>query len=160
PSPDDGALDPRQSSSSTNEAYNQSDQYSGPSGQIRGRRRVWPILIALTALLVAVSTIVGLVMVRGARPETDPLRPSPTDGRMWPTKIANTWSTGPEQFVGVYRYNSPFRPDKDGSAYPEGTLLHVVCQERHGREVVDPTTTRASTVWDRTADGSWIPDLY
>jgi DNA-binding SARP family transcriptional activator len=49
-------------------------------------------------------------------------------------------------------------------ALGEGTLVHVVCQRRHGGLVVDDklgySPQPSSTVWDRLEDGTWVSDVY
>ncbi|ONI88310.1 hypothetical protein ALI144C_07240 [Actinosynnema sp. ALI-1.44] len=85
----------------------------------------------------------------------------PFEPRVWYAKVVGTYSAEHKRPLGVFRFRSPDIPkDTDRVFYDEGSAVPIVCQDRRRREVTDPTTKQSSTVWNRTSDGWWIPDLY
>lgn len=53
----------------------------------------------------------------------------------------------------------------NSSNIPEGGILNIVCQDRHGQSIYDPEgdSTRYQQpwpVWDKLTDGKWVSDLY
>lgn len=66
---------------------------------------------------------------------------------------------------GIHSWSFPFTGQ--GSVrrrlYTEGQVVEIVCQIRDGQGVNDPGDGRpvyTVAVWDKLADGTWIPDLY
>ncbi len=94
-------------------------------------------------------------------PATAPTSPTASPSpKAWPATIVNTWSAKQRKDVGVYRYKSPLRRDFVLPGYLSGNTVSVVCQYRKGRTLTDPTSKKSSSVWDKTDDGFWVPDLY
>jgi transcriptional regulator with XRE-family HTH domain len=113
------------------------------------RRRPVRILLGVVAVAAAAATVVVL----DPWPEEEP--------RVWQATIVGTWSAQYQQNLGVFRFRTPDIPgDTDKATYHEGTTVSIVCQARHRRQVSDPTSGKASPVWNRLSDGYWIPDLY
>jgi len=89
---------------------------------------------------------------------TLPARP-PADART--AVVSYTENKGLSTFVGpgdTFGRGSP-------ANLPEGTVIAVVCQERHGPIVYDPTGDNRRyryrwPVWDRLTNGLWVSDLY
>jgi DNA-binding SARP family transcriptional activator len=132
-------------------------------------------LLATGALLLVAGSSFGLLRARTATPPPaaapspclhatpapEPRRLAPGQGVL--ASIAH--SCGGDAGPGLYSHSGP-SPDRATRVllYDEGAPVQVVCQNRHGKQVIDskppPDHQAPSTVWDRLPDGSWITDVY
>jgi len=137
------------------------------------------LLVAVTALLNDVRSssqpppdkIPSGVVTSGPveTPKADPstvgvgptMSKSPTP-KTWAAKIVNTYSEEQRRFRGVVAARSPYVPGRADRGYPEGTVIYVICQVHDGRLVTDEVSGQklSSTVWNKTTDDVWIPDIY
>lgn len=132
-----------------NQAAESPDEPDDEPAETPRRRRPVQILLGV----VAVAAVVGTVAILDPWPEEEP--------KVWQSTIVGTWSAQYQQNLGVFRFRTPDIPgDTDKATYHEGTAVSIVCQARHRRQVSDPTSGKASPVWNRLTDGYWIPDLY
>ncbi|QXJ23270.1 hypothetical protein AGRA3207_004405 [Actinomadura graeca] len=66
----------------------------------------------------------------------------------------------------TYAYRQPSlssEHDDRRPVYREGDTIEVICQLRDGEAVTMPGDNRplyAVTVWDKLANGSWVPDIF
>lgn len=77
--------------------------------------------------------------------------------------IQNTWDSGSQSLVGVYKYPRADSNEGRVNGPGEGAAIQVVCQVLDGRLVTDtPYKDRptSSTVWNRLADGYYVSDIY
>ncbi|GAB2928675.1 hypothetical protein GCM10027280_15160 [Micromonospora polyrhachis] len=135
------------------------------------------LLVAATALLNDVRSasrspadrVPGAVVAGGPTetPKTDPgaaasTTPKSPVPKTWPAKIVNTYSEEQRRFRGVVAARSPYIPGRADRGYPEGTVIYVICQAHDGRLVADEVSGRqlSSTIWNRTTDDVWVPDIY
>jgi hypothetical protein len=130
---------------------------TGESGapSTTGRRRrlkAWQVAVVVAVLSAALTA--GVFTFLTSRATTADA------GRTWSARIINTWSGKQQQYLGTFGYKSPNSSERSGTGYGESDAISVLCQNRHGRTIMDRTSGQSSDVWDLLADGSWISDLY
>lgn len=135
------------------------------------RRRIRVALLVTAALGGLAVSSVGLLRARSVSSTPAPAcpveTPFPQPRSLGPAvgvvaHIAHSCDANSE---GVWPRSAPAH---DASRIPpalgEGTLIHIVCQDRSGGLVIDNKLGIApqpmSTVWDRLEDGGWISDVY
>jgi hypothetical protein len=118
--------------------------------------------------IAAVATIVGTIIAifavseQDTKPGRTPEPTFPASSRVVPapvyTRIVNSGADG------VYTYPQPRHGSHFPDGYMDGTVVGVVCQDRHGDAVRDrdPVPGQPSTwaVWDQLNTGRWIPDMW
>ncbi|WP_250028532.1 hypothetical protein [Paractinoplanes maris] len=121
------------------------------------------VLGTLAAVAAVVGTVIaGVALDRQGRGAPQP-QPQISAGAttsappVW-ARIVNSGSDG------VFTYPQAGRGAHFADGYLDGTVVGVVCQERHGESVTDkdPAPGQPSTwaVWDKLTNGRWIPDLW
>lgn len=118
-------------------------------------------LAKIAAVATIVATVLAILAFTWPPAKHDvPLPPSssPVSAPAVFTRIVNAGTDG------VFTYPEPRRGSHFPDGYLDGTVVGVVCQERHGDEVRDrdpaPGQPSAWAVWDRLTTGRWIPDLW
>ncbi|MCY1137916.1 hypothetical protein OWR29_07895 [Actinoplanes sp. Pm04-4] len=121
----------------------------------------------LLGTLAAIATVIGTVIAGVALDRQGRAAPPPkpsvsneasaTAAPVW-ARIVNS---GPD---GVFTYPQAGRGAHYPDGYLDGTVVEVVCQERHGEAVTDedPAPGQPATwaVWDKLTNGRWIPDMW
>jgi hypothetical protein len=109
-------------------------------------------MVTLSVAPIAIGFLVGAVILW---PQS-----KPAEARTWSARIINTWSGSQHKYLGTYGYKNPQTSAHSGTGYGEGDTVAVVCQNRHGRKIMDHTSGESSNVWDYLSDGSWVSDYY
>lgn len=140
-----------------------------PEGVAIGRKEVnepdgnggssngWPKMAVVAIVVVSLSVALALVGLFFGW-----WRSSSDEPKTWSVTIVGTYSNELGYHLGTKKYRSPDTPgDTDGDYYSEGEMVQIVCQKRDGRETPpDSVTGKTSRVWDKTAEGFWISDMY
>jgi hypothetical protein len=126
------------------------------SGKDRPRSRIIAVIVVISSLAAVMVGVVVAIQSRASRP---PSQPTPSV-RVWYAKVKDTWSSSQSKDVGIPRYRSPIRNERLLPGLFTGSSVSIVCQYPNGREITDNTYHWTSQVWDKLADGSWIPDRY
>lgn len=116
--------------------------------------QIWRSTVTWTAGTVTVAIVATVPS------STNGSNPSSDDSRTQWARIVNTYSAAQGKNIGVIPRTDPFSNRPAGSGYDEGVPVEIVCQERHGSMIKDPTFGDRSRVWDKLKDGTWVPDFY
>lgn len=139
---------------------------NGPSG---GGARWWVIMVLLPCVLAVISMMPSAIeaMTSQPAPETGPYVVSQPAAGHAESSVRHVATVAFTEGKGLKTRTGPGTSHPLGIPHtlPEGAMIAVLCQDRHGEPFRDPTGDsrrydQAWPVWNRLADGNWVSDLY
>lgn len=128
-------------------------------------RRMARVIVPVTLVAATTTGIIWWRLPSDASPPSSTPASAATPATATPVRTAAspTWSVEVANAPsGLFAYPGPFsdpQHKKPAASLFEGDVLRVVCQERHGRVIADPTSV-TSTVWYKLDTGVWVSHLY